>query len=99
MLFLYPSGYKVQMKLTADTMRGLEVTYLGFLRVLFKKRVAATHMLVVMVSAEGHNVKPYATPVQHIPYVSLRDQYLRDILMKLKEAMTRVGLHITGESH
>ena len=88
------------MQLTADTMRGLEVTYLGFLRALFKKkRVAATHVLVVMVSAEGRNVKPYATPVQYIPYVSLRDQYIRDILMKLKEAMTRMGLHVTGELH
>ena len=40
-----------------------------YLRNLYKKkRKAATHILVLMVSSERRIIKPYAMPVQFIPY-------------------------------
>ena len=44
-----------------------------YLRKLYKKRrgPAATHVLVIMLSDERRNTKPYALPIQFIPYHSL----------------------------
>ena len=70
-----------------------------YLRNIFKKRrqPAATHVLVVMVSDERRNRKPYALPVQYIPYYSLRDQYIRDFTKVLKQNMMELGLNVVGE--
>lgn len=70
-----------------------------YLRNIFKKRrqPAATHVLVLMVSDERRNHKPYALPVQYIPYYSLKDQYVRDFTEVLKEHMVQLGLHAVGE--
>ena len=38
------------------------------------QRVAATHCLVIMISPEERNKKPYAFPVQCIPYKGLKDK-------------------------
>ena len=60
-----------------------------YLRNLYKKRrqPAASHVLVLMVSDERRNKKPYALPVQYIPYYSLKDQYIRDFTKVLKQSM------------
>ena len=62
-----------------------------------KKRVAASHILVIMVSSEQRHLKPYALPVQFIPYKSLRDQHIRDLVQKLKETMVQLGLVVAGQ--
>lgn len=61
-----------------------------------KKRRAATHILILMVSCETRKRKPYAVPVQYIPYKSLRDQYVRDLAKNLKAAMVQLGLTVVG---
>lgn len=72
--------------------------YRAYLRNLFKKkRTAATHVLVVMVSDEQRSVKPYALPLQYIPYLSLRDQYIRDLLRGVKRKLTDAGLTVVGK--
>ena len=70
-----------------------------YLRNIFKKRgqPAATHVLVLMVSDERRNHKPYALPVQYIPYYSLKDQYVHDFTEVLKEHMVQLGLPAVGE--
>ena len=70
-----------------------------YLRNIFKKKrqPAATHVLVLMVSDERRNKKPYALPVQYIPYYSLKDQYIRDFTKVLKENMVQLGLQVVGE--
>ena len=70
-----------------------------YLRNIFKKKrqPAATHVLVLMVSDERRNKKPYALPVQYIPYYSLKDQYIRDFTKVLKQNMVQLGLHVVGE--
>ncbi len=70
-----------------------------YLRNIFKKKrqPAASHVLVLMVSDERRNKKPYALPVQYIPYYSLKDQYIRDFTKVLKQNMVQLGLHVVGE--
>ncbi|XP_066296437.1 uncharacterized protein [Branchiostoma lanceolatum] len=65
---------------------------------LFKKKrqPAATHVLVVMLSDEERKTKPYAIPIQFIPYFSLRDQFVRDLTKELKERMAFYGLIAVG---
>lgn len=51
----------------------------GYLENLFeKKQIAATHILVLTLSNERRQKKPYALPVRFIPYQSLMDQFVHD---------------------
>lgn len=69
-----------------------------YLRSLYKKkRTAATHILVLMLSDERRNQKPYALPVRYVPYRSLRDQYVRDLTKDIKRAMVERGLRLVGQ--
>ena len=47
------------------------------------KRTAATHVFVVMISTQSRSRKPYALPVQCIPYVSMSREDVRKILNDL----------------
>lgn len=69
-----------------------------YLKNLFKKkRTAATHILVIAISDEQRNVKPYALPIQYLPYRSLRDQYVRDITAPIKNALTQAAINVVGK--
>lgn len=70
-----------------------------YLRNIYKKQrqPAATHVLVIMVSDERRNHKPYALPVQYIPYYSLKDQYIRDFAKVVKQNMVQLGLQVVGK--
>ncbi|XP_078621591.1 uncharacterized protein LOC144887927 isoform X2 [Branchiostoma floridae x Branchiostoma japonicum] len=69
-----------------------------YLHNLFKKkRVAADHALVVMVSDERRNQKPYAVPILLIPYHSIRDQFLQQFLDKCHEEAKKLGLIPVGD--
>jgi hypothetical protein len=61
-----------------------------------KKRVAASYLLVFMISDELRNRKPYAVPVQFIPYKSLGDSQLRDLQIKLEKSMKSTGMTVVG---
>ena len=70
----------------------------GYLRNLFKKkRTAASHVLVIMVAEEKRSMKPYALPVQYIPYRSIRDQEIRDVLAGVKRVMSDMGMTVVGK--
>ena len=78
-------------------MRGLVKEVKGYLRNLFKKkRIAATHVLVLMLSDERRNKKPYALPIRYVPYRSMRDQYVRDLTRDVKLKMQERGLNLVG---
>ena len=69
-----------------------------YLRNLYKKkRTAVTHILVLMLSDERRNQKPYALRVRYVPYRSLRDQYVRDLTKDIKRAMVERGLRLVGQ--
>ena len=72
-------------------------TFASYLRNLFKKRrTAASHVLVIMIAEERRAAKPYAVPVQYIPYSSIRDQQMRDLLAEVKRVMTGLGMSVVG---
>ena len=80
------------------SVRGMATQAKAYLRNLFKKRrTAATHVLVLMLSDERRQNKPYALPVRFVPYRTLRDQYVRDFTREMKQKMTERGLHLVGE--
>lgn len=63
-----------------------------------KKREAASHLLLFMISDELSNFKPYAAPVRVIKYKSITDAMLREFKEELRKAlkecgMTTVGMH------
>ena len=85
------------MKLVKGSLRGLVSEAKGYLRNLFKKkRTAATHVLVLMLSDERRQKKPYALPVRYIPYRSMKDQFIRDFTRDVKQHMTNRGLAVVG---
>lgn len=79
------------------SLRGLVKEVKGYLRNLFKKkRIAATHVLVLMLSDERRNKKPYALPIRYVPYRSMQDQYVYDLTRDVKLKMQERGLNLVG---
>ena len=72
-----------------------------YLRNLYakKRQPAATHVLEFLVSEKRRNKKPYALPVQYIPYKSIKDQFVRDCVNKIKEAMVSAKMKPVGNYH
>lgn len=70
-------------------LKSMKTDYEHYLKNFYKeKRSAATHILIIAVSDERRQSKPYTIPVQYIPYKSLRDQYIRDITAPLKKRLS-----------
>ena len=59
-----------------------------------QRRVAATHVLVIMISPEAK--KPYALPVQCIPYAGMPHQTLRTLLNTLVKEMVNRNMSVAG---
>ena len=59
-------------------------------------RTAATHVLVIMISPEERTRKPYALPVQCIPYASLTDNQCRQLTDKVITEMHKRGMKVSG---
>jgi hypothetical protein len=49
-----------------------------------------------MISDELRNRKPYAVPIQFIPYKSLGDFQLRELQVKVEDAMKSTGMTVVG---
>ncbi len=78
-------------------LNNVRCTLKTFICGLFKyKRTAATHILVVMISTEERNRKPYALPVQCMPYVGLKDNQVREIFDDIIRYMTNKGMKVAG---
>ena len=60
------------------------------------QRSAATQCLVVMISTEERNRKPYALPVQCMTYKGLKDSEVRDIGNKVIQEMDERGMKVAG---
>ena len=60
------------------------------------QRTAATRCLVVMISTEERNKKPYALPVQCIPYKGLKDSEVREIGNKVIQEMCKRDMKVAG---
>lgn len=68
-----------------------------YTRNLFKKkRAAASHVEVIMISDEKRNRKPYALPVKFVPCQTLKDQQVRELNLEIKQKMAENGLKVVG---
>ena len=61
------------------------------------KRKAATHIFVIMISSELRDHKPYALPVQCLPYTGLDEANLRRLVNSLIVEMVSHGMKVSGE--
>ena len=61
------------------------------------KCIPATHILVIMISPEERNSKPYTLPAQCLAYTSLGDMAVHKICDKLVEEMISHGMWIAGK--
>ena len=61
------------------------------------QRTPASHVLVLMISSEERNKKPYALPVQCIPYKGLSDSKVRELANKLIYEMVDRNMKVAGE--
>ena len=64
--------------------------------VMLKKRVAAKYLMVFMIADELRNKKPYAIPVQFLPYKSITDSKLLELVYKLQDEMEKIGMTVVG---
>ena len=60
------------------------------------QRVPASHIFVMMISSEQRNFKPYAIPVQCLPYHSINQQVMRTLVSDLVREMTLRGMKFSG---
>ena len=73
---------------------------LSFLRrVVRYRRVAATHILVVMISPEERNSKPYALTIQCIAYKGIKDSEVRSICNHVVTEMHARKMKVAGIRH
>ena len=63
------------------------------------KRTAATHLLVFMISTEDRRRKPYALPVQCLPYKGLSDAKIRELANKVICEMDSRNMKVAGQLH
>ncbi len=68
-----------------------------FVKCLSKhSRIQASHVLVVMISTETREAKPYALPVQCVPYRGLTDTQLRNLVNTLIREMKQRKMNVSG---
>jgi len=65
-------------------------------RVWHFKREPASHVFVLMISAEQRNRKPYAVPVQCVPNAGLKEKDIRGLVSALCSQMTQFGMKVAG---
>ena len=81
-------------------LQNIEKDTLTYLRNLYikKRQPGATHVLLFLISDERRNKKPYALPVQYVPYKSIKDQFVRDLTDSIKREMIKMSLKPVGMS-
>ena len=62
-----------------------------------KKRTAATHLMIFMISDEARNTKPYALPVRFMPVRCVTDAKMRLLREELRTEMTKIGMTVVGK--
>ena len=71
---------------------------LQFLQSVYRfRRVAATHVFVLMISPEQRDRKPCALPVQCVPYTSLKHSTCQTLVNNLVSEMTKRGMKVAGK--
>ena len=63
---------------------------------LVQKQRTPVYHVMVMLSNEKHTHKPYALPAQYIRCQTLKDQFVRDLNVKLREEMKSREMKVAG---
>ena len=61
------------------------------------RRDPATHIFVLMVSSDTRDRKPYALPVQCVPYAGLKETDVRSLVSSLCKEMVTLGMKVSGK--
>ena len=86
-----------QAECVLPSVHNLAVSIFIYLRNLFKKkRLAATHVVLVMLSDEKISKKRYALAVRCMAPELFKDQFIRDLMKDLKEEMRKQESCVTG---
>lgn len=68
-----------------------------FVRSLYRhKRRPASNVYVMMISSEQRHVKPYALPIQLIPYKSVNENTMRALVGEIVKVMRSLGMKVVG---
>ena len=100
----------VEMEVLIDVLRGndeehnlprricnLKNELIDFVKRLTRfKRVPATHISVIMISSELRRSKPYALPVQCLPYAGMSESNIRRLLSSLILEMKKHDMVVRG---
>lgn len=86
-------GDNIPRKLTA-LRKDLEVYVKG---VTVKRREAASHLMVFMVSDEQRATKPYAIPIRALPYKSITDGEVRRLRDEIRDIMYDLDMLAVGK--
>lgn len=65
-------------------------------RISHFRRTPATHVFILMISCDLRDKKPYALPVQCLPYAGLKEMELRTIVSNLCKEMTSMQMKVSG---
>ena len=79
-------------KLTSIRQKLLQFTK----RITYFKRIPATHVFVFMISPEMRDRKPYAVPVQCLPYNGLKEKDIRTLVSALCRKMVSYNMKVSG---
>lgn len=63
------------------------------------QRTAATHVLVFMISNEERNKKPYALPIQCLPYKGISDNKVRELANRIITEMVKRKMKVAGNAY
>ena len=70
----------------------------SFLRSISRhRRTPASHIFVMMISCERRQVKPYALPIQLLPYDSINISTMRRIICNVLKVMKDRGMSVVGK--
>ena len=79
-------------------LQGIRKSLLCFIKGLTRhKRTTATHILVFMISSEERRKKPYALPVQCLPYKGLADLKVCELANRIVQEMSACQMKVAGK--
>lgn len=84
--------HNIPKKLTTIRKRLLEFNK----RIVHFRRTPTTHIFVFMLSSDSRDKKPYALPVQCVPYAGLKEVDMRRLISALCRMMTSYGMKVAG---
>ena len=61
------------------------------------RRQPATHLFMIMISSDLRDCKPYALPVQCLPYAGMNEENIRRLMNELLREMVGYGMKVAGE--